>query len=98
MHTLYFDSPVNDEIRRQRLYEGQIFVFSSRPSTMQFRESISQHIKKWNLTANPSISVETKKKLIEVYREDVLRLQELIQRDLSKWVKEMDVKTQVSSL
>ena len=53
---------------------------------MQFRKSISQHIKKWNLTANPSISVETKKKLIEVYREDVLRLQELIQRDLSKWL------------
>ena len=44
MHTLYFDSPVNDEIRRQRLYEGQIFVFSSRPSTIALCEFARQMI------------------------------------------------------
>jgi len=31
MHTLYVDSTVSEEKRRQRLYEGQLFVFS--PST-----------------------------------------------------------------
>ncbi|MGV0026172.1 phytanoyl-CoA dioxygenase family protein [Phormidesmis priestleyi] len=34
MHTVYFDSAVSDSVRRQRLYEGQIFVFSPRPSTL----------------------------------------------------------------
>jgi hypothetical protein len=33
MNTLYFDSIVNDDMRRQRLYNGQLFVFSPRPST-----------------------------------------------------------------
>lgn len=34
MHTVYFDSPVDDAMRRQRLYSGQLFVFSPRPSTL----------------------------------------------------------------
>jgi Phytanoyl-CoA dioxygenase (PhyH) len=38
MHTVYFDSPVSDEIRRQRLYNGQLFVFSPRPSTLALRD------------------------------------------------------------
>ncbi len=33
MSTLYLDSPVGDDERRRRLYAGQIFVFSPRPST-----------------------------------------------------------------
>jgi len=38
-----------------------------------------------NLT-KPSIPEEIRKQLIEIYREDILKLQELIQRDLSKWL------------
>ena len=34
MHTVYFDSTASDDIRRKRLYEGQIFVFSPKPSTI----------------------------------------------------------------
>lgn len=34
MHTVYFDAQVNDQVRRQRLYDGQLFVFSPRPSTI----------------------------------------------------------------
>lgn len=34
MHSVYFDSKMSDELRRQRLYEGQIFLFSPRPSTL----------------------------------------------------------------
>src|SRR6266508_3252327 len=33
MNTVYVDMNVDDEKRRQRLYGGQIFVFSPRPST-----------------------------------------------------------------
>jgi hypothetical protein len=34
MHTIYIDSTVSDQVRRQRIYEGQIFVFTPRPSTI----------------------------------------------------------------
>ncbi|OUC14815.1 MAG: hypothetical protein B0A82_10860 [Alkalinema sp. CACIAM 70d] len=34
MHTVYFDANVSDDLRRQRLYDGQIFVYSPRPSTI----------------------------------------------------------------
>ena len=27
-NTVYFDAPISDELRRQRLYEGQLFVYS----------------------------------------------------------------------
>jgi hypothetical protein len=33
MNSVYFDSAMGEGLRRQRLYEGQIFVFSPRPST-----------------------------------------------------------------
>jgi hypothetical protein len=34
MNTIYFDSPVNDEVRRQQLYSGQLFIFSPCPSAI----------------------------------------------------------------
>ena len=30
MHTAYFDSNANDDLRRKRLFEGQVFIFSPR--------------------------------------------------------------------
>jgi hypothetical protein len=34
MHTVYVDAAVSDAVRRQRLYDGQLFVFTPRPSTL----------------------------------------------------------------
>jgi hypothetical protein len=36
--------------------------------------------------AKPPFPIEVRRQLIEVYSEDILKLQELIQRDLSKWL------------
>jgi hypothetical protein len=36
--------------------------------------------------AKPSFTVELRRQLTEAYREDILKLQELIERDLSKWL------------
>jgi hypothetical protein len=44
MHTVYFDSPVNEADRREKLYSGQIFVFSPRPSTVKLSEFARQMI------------------------------------------------------
>jgi hypothetical protein len=38
MNTIFFDAMVDDKLRRQRLYAGQIFVFSSRPGSIALCE------------------------------------------------------------
>ena len=38
MNTIYFDSHLNDEMRRKHLYDGQLFVFSPRPSSVALYE------------------------------------------------------------
>ncbi|MGH7410207.1 MAG: hypothetical protein ACREJ6_03975 [Candidatus Methylomirabilis sp.] len=45
MHTIYVDSNVIDELRRKRLYEGELFVFSPRPSSIAFCEFVREMIK-----------------------------------------------------
>src|SRR5712692_9645159 len=34
MDTVFFDCSDPEEVRRKRLYDGQVFVFSSRPSSL----------------------------------------------------------------
>lgn len=50
------------------------------------RKPLSAKIYKKNMTQSLKISKEMRQQLIEVYREDILKLQELIQRDLSSWL------------
>jgi len=38
MNTVYFDEACPDDVRRQRLFEGQLFVYSPRKSTLAFVE------------------------------------------------------------
>lgn len=38
MNTIYFDSEVNEELRRQYLYQGQLFVYSATPSVLALCE------------------------------------------------------------
>lgn len=38
MNTVYYDAQVSDDVRRQLLYEGQLFVYSPRPSSLAFCE------------------------------------------------------------
>ena len=38
MNTVYVDSDANDDVRRQRIYAGQLFVISPRPATIALCE------------------------------------------------------------
>ena len=38
MHTIFFDADVSDQIRREQLYEGQLFVYSPSPSSLALVE------------------------------------------------------------
>jgi phytanoyl-CoA dioxygenase PhyH len=46
MNTVFYDCAVDDDVRRQRLYRGQVFVFSPRPASLALiefaREMITQ--------------------------------------------------------
>ena len=44
MNTAYFDSSATDEERRDRLYDGQIFLFGPRPSTLALIEHAREMI------------------------------------------------------
>jgi hypothetical protein len=46
MNTIYFDSPVSDATRRQCLFEGQLFVFSPRPSSIALCQFADDLIRK----------------------------------------------------
>jgi hypothetical protein len=35
-HTVFYDADASDELRRQQLYDGQLFVYSTRPSILAF--------------------------------------------------------------
>jgi hypothetical protein len=45
MNSIYFDSLVSDEVRRNRLYQGQLFVFSPNRSSMALCDLANQLIK-----------------------------------------------------
>ncbi len=44
MSTIYFDATVNDDVRREHLYNGQLFVFSPCPSAIAFCEFARQMV------------------------------------------------------
>jgi hypothetical protein len=50
------------------------------------RKSVAQHIRKLNLAPKPPLELELRKSLSDYYRDDILQLQDLIGRDLSKWL------------
>ena len=52
----------------------------------QFRKNLSNSIQTKNLGEKPKLSPEMRAQLLELYREDILLLQGLIERDLSAWL------------
>ena len=45
MNSIYVDSKFDDEKRRQHLYDGQLFVYSPRPSALAFTNFAAEMIK-----------------------------------------------------
>jgi hypothetical protein len=37
-------------------------------------------------TEKPTLDAELRRKLVSIYRDDILQLQDLLQRDLSSWL------------
>ena len=50
------------------------------------REQLTNKLMKLNLRPKPPLEAEVRERFRQEYREDILKLQDLIQRDLSKWL------------
>ncbi len=59
-----------------------------------FPATIRQNIQHRNL-AKPSMSFETRQRLMKLFREDILVCQDLIQRDLSSWLQKSEIVNRV---
>jgi hypothetical protein len=44
------------------------------------------NLQRWALVKPPPLESDVRAELIQIYREDILKLQDLIQRDLSRWL------------
>ena len=51
----------------------------------RWSRGIGDRLRRQNLT-RPTLSAETRRRLTEVYREDIQELQEMLGRDLSHWL------------
>ena len=50
------------------------------------RHTVAKQIKQWNVGKKPSLDVGTRAYLKALYRDDILRLQDMIDKDLSAWL------------
>ncbi|NET51954.1 MAG: hypothetical protein F6K09_25625 [Merismopedia sp. SIO2A8] len=53
---------------------------------LQVRQNIRSSLIDMNSTGKPSLSTEERQELVKFYREDILKLQDLIHKDLSSWL------------
>jgi hypothetical protein len=49
---------------------------------------VGRRLERWNAEAPPVVGLELRQQLRRLYKEEILRLQDLIQRDLSRWLAE----------
>jgi hypothetical protein len=52
-----------------------------------FRTTISHKVKQLNLQPKPELSSEVRQELVALFRNDIMQLQKLINKDLSQWLK-----------
>lgn len=53
----------------------------------RLRRHLLKKVQNWNSPVKPPLLPETRNELVALYKEDILKLQDLIQRDLTKWLK-----------
>ena len=52
----------------------------------KFRHSIKEALKSYNIKPKPKLSRTIRTRYVEEYREDILKLQDLLEKDLSTWL------------
>ena len=78
---LHRNKMLNDWISKS----NPIKTFAKNVIPTDYWSLVAQKIKNMNIQ-KPEIQDKTKETLLETYREDILKVQDLIQRDLSRWL------------
>ena len=79
------------KLLNKMLYGSNIFKKMSKPIVDRFineekRKEMILKIKAKNLKTKPKMPLETHKYLKELYYQDILKLEKLVNRDLSRWL------------
>ena len=78
--------PKNRLLHNLLTRDNQLKTLAKAVIPKSFRKGLSRNIKNKNLGAKPVMSTETRNQLTEFYRDDIVQLQQLINRDLSHWL------------
>ena len=65
---------------------GPILSTAERIAPRRVRQRVYWTLRAWNTRPQPQLSVGTRERLLPLVRDDVLELQDLIDRDLSSWL------------
>lgn len=79
-------SAVPQNLFLNKLLSSQSPVSFMKPYLPGSLKSPLRQLKMQNRVSKPNIPSSCRKQLIEIYREDILKLQDLIRRDLSSWM------------
>ena len=73
----------------QNITNGHSFLRSVAQQVIPYsiRKNIAEKIRQWNSKEFTPMPQDTKEQLVEGYKQDILKLQELIDRDLSHWLR-----------
>lgn len=85
-HAASYIPPKNKTLHDFLVKENPIKSFLRNIIPSKFRKPLSAKVYRKNMAQPQRLSPEIKRQLTEVYREDILKLQDLIQRDLSHWL------------
>lgn len=86
-HAASYIPPKNKALDDFLLKENPIKSLLKNIIPAKFRKPLSAKVYRKNMAQPKRLPPEIKQQLTKVYREDILKLQELIERDLSHWLK-----------
>lgn len=78
--------PKNRTLHRLIQHENRVRTFATSHLPERWTKPWGDRIRGLNCTEAPPLQEEVRRELVEVYRQDILKLQHLIQRDLSPWL------------
>lgn len=79
-------SAVPKSLLLNQLLSNQSPLSDLKPYFPKKMQLFSQYIKRKNRSYKPNLSNEIRKQLVDSYREDILKLQNLVDKDLSDWM------------
>lgn len=82
---------LNHLLTKPNLLRSSVATVLKLAIPLQLRQQIRASMIK-NNTYKAQLSPEARKKLIEIYKSDILKLQDLIERDLSNWLEPSSIK------